>query len=74
LVANAQHNTLKIVDKLTLDAEIVKQTMRDWGDYDGNMKEIIANYMKLVYLVQFSKKEGVHRVIRQSANALACRK
>jgi hypothetical protein len=43
------------------------EAMKCWTAYDLCMNEIIINYMKLVYLVQFSKKEAVHRIIRAAA-------
>jgi hypothetical protein len=43
------------------------EAMKCWTAYDSCMNELIINYVKLMYLVQFSKKEALHRIIKAAA-------
>jgi hypothetical protein len=48
------------------------ETMKIMVDYKLRMDELIANYIKLMYLVQFSRKEALHRIIKTAAAMTNC--
>ena len=44
--------------------------IRNWDVYEEVMKDLLGNYMRLVYLFEFSKKEAIHMIILQAGSRI----
>ena len=44
--------------------------IRNWDVYEEVMKDLLGNYMRLVYLFEFSKREAIHMIILQAGSRI----